>query len=179
MNSNKIALKLYASKTALPDSIRFVEVFHDWIKKGTLAELMIDVIEYGHVDRGPLVLFVGHESDYAIDLSEGRPGLSYLRKRVKSDATADAFALMDSFSRLLKVADLLSDDPRLGDFALGRKEVLLRLLDRLRAPNTAQTFAAERAEIESAAGTALGGSAHASHELDDPREAFAVRVRVG
>jgi len=177
MDSVKISLKLYA-KSALPESIRFVEVFHDWIKKGVLPELMIDVIEYGHVERGPLVLFVGHESDYAIEMSEGRPGLSYLRKRVASDMIGHAFALTDSVARVLKVADLLASDPRLDGFQLGRDEVLLRALDRLHAPNTDATFDATRSEIELIASATLGGKAKLTREAEDLREPFGVRIRV-
>lgn len=177
MNSNKIALKLYAESSPLPDTIRFVEVFHDWIKKGVLSELMIDVIEYGHVEQGPIVLFVGHESDYAIDMSEGRAGLSYLRKRVKSDAPGDTLALTDSFARVLNVADKLAADARLGGFTVGRSEVLLRLVDRLNAPNNDATWEASRSELELVASAALGGKAKLARELDDPREAFAVRIR--
>jgi hypothetical protein len=177
MNSNKIALKLYAKSSPLPDTIRFVEVFHDWIKKGVLSELMIDVIEYGHVERGPIVLFVGHESDYAIDMSEGRAGLSYLRKRVKADIPGDSLALTDSFARVLNVADKLATDERLGGFQVGRDEVLLRLVDRLNAPNTDATFEAARSELELVASAALGKSAKLTREADDPREAFAVRIR--
>lgn len=177
MNTHRIALKLYAEKAPLPDPIRFVEIFHDWIKRGVLAELMIDVIEYGHVERGPVVLFVGHESDYAIDMSEGRAGLSYLRKRVKADATGSSDALTDSFSRLLGVADKLATDERLGGFRLRRDEVLLRLVDRLNAPNTDATFDASRAEIQRVASAVLGPGVELTREADDPREAFAVRIR--
>jgi hypothetical protein len=177
MNSNKIALKLYAKSSPLPETIRFVEVFHDWIKKGVLPELMIDVIEYGHVERGPIVLFVGHESDYSIDMSEGRAGLSYLRKRVKSDIPGDSLALTDSFARVLNVADKLATDPRLGGFQVGRDEVLLRLVDRLNAPNSDATFDASRSEIELVASAALGKSAKLTREADDLREPFAVRIR--
>jgi hypothetical protein len=178
MNSNKISLKLYATSSPLPDTIRFVEVFHDWIKQSVLPELMIDVIEYGHVERGPIVLFVGHESDYAIEMSEGRPGLSYLRKRVKSDIPGDSLALTDSFARILNVADKLAADERLSGFRLGRGEVLLRVLDRLNAPNTDATYDGARSELELVASAALGGNAKLTREADDLREPFAVRIRV-
>ncbi len=172
MKSSKIWLKLYAEPGALPDPIRFVEVFHDWIKRDVLAELMFDVIEYGHVHHGPSVLFVGHESDYAIDLGEGRLGLSYQRKRAPADG-----ALGDSLRRLLDVAGKLEADPRLHGFRLGRSELLLRVLDRLNMPNGEGTFAEARGEIERTAREVLGAELSLEQELADLREPFGVRVR--
>ncbi|NUP11734.1 MAG: hypothetical protein HOW73_37280 [Polyangiaceae bacterium] len=175
MKSHKIALKLYVEGGSLPAHARFVEVFHDWIKDNVLDETMIDVVDYGHVHQGPIVLFVGHESDYAIDLGEGRAGLLYVRKRVSNDDPSSN--LDDALKRILAVAERLEKDPRLVGLAFGRREVLLRVLDRLRAPNVDGTFVEERAGIEAAFERALGKVA-VTREGSDAREPFTVRARV-
>jgi hypothetical protein len=175
MRSHKIALKLYARPGTLTEPTKFVEVFHDWIRDGALSEVMIDVADYGHVHHGPAVLFVGHESDYAIDLGEGRPGLVYLRKRVKDDD--EATRLQDAFARLLAVAARLEADLRLAPLAFDRREVLLKVLDRLETPNEPASLEREREEIGAVASRALGAEAALESAAPDPREPFTVRIR--
>lgn len=174
MKSHKIALKLYAKAGTVPPAAKFVEVFHDWIKDGVLKEVLIDVADYGHVHEGPHVLLVGHESDYALDFSESRPGLSYVRKRTKEDA--EATRLDDSFARVLGAAALLEKDARLAGLAFERNEVLLKVLDRLNAPNTTETYEVEKAEIETVATRHLGKAVTLSPEATDPRAPFTVRA---
>jgi len=175
MKSHKIALKLYARQGTLADASKFVEVFHDWIRDGVMSEVMIDVADYGHVHHGPAVLFVGHESDYAIDLGEGRPGLAYLRKRVKNDD--EGTRLADSFARLLAVAARLEADARLAPLSFERNEVRLLVYDRLHTPNEPASLEREREEVGRVAARALGGEVELEPASPDPREPFALRIR--
>lgn len=177
MKSHKISLKLYAKPDTLPAAAQFVAVFHDWIKEGALGETLIDVVDYGHVHHGPAVLLIGHESDLALDLSEGRPGLSYQRKRVAKDDPATR--LGDSLRRLLRAAARLESDPRLAGLGFEVDELLLRVLDRLHAPNELATYESERRGIEDALRGVFGASAALSREGLDPRAPFTVRARTG
>lgn len=176
MNSHKIWLKLYAQPAALPPAASFVAVFHDWIRDGALSETLIDVVDYGHVHQGPAVLLIGHESDYGLDLSEGRPGLTYQRKRVQADDPRAR--LGDSLRRLLGAAARLEADPRLAGLRFDLGELLLRVVDRLHAPNEELTFEAERGGIEAALCAAFGGAPRLAREGHDPREPFTVRARL-
>src|SRR3954452_22308966 len=108
MQPEKLQLKLYTDRATGISPEAFVVVFHNWIKKKLLPELMIDVANYGHVPKGPGVALIGHGSDYFIDEAEGRFGLLYSRKRTPPDA-ADRAA--DAFRRALHAAALLAADP--------------------------------------------------------------------
>src|SRR6185295_2046241 len=76
---------------AEPGEIRlgdFIPVFHRYIQTRALPELVIDVVDYTHVHRGPGVLLIGHEVDYGVDDGEGQLGVRVTRKRAGSVAPA-------------------------------------------------------------------------------------------
>jgi hypothetical protein len=174
LTAHKLQVKFYVADPNGLSLHPFVAIFHDWIKRRALDELLIDVADYGHVHRGPGVLLVGHAADYYLDLGEGRPGLLFSKKR---EAPAVEDRLADGFRRALAACELLEKEPELaGRLRFSTGEVLFRINDRLRAPNTADTFAALRPELAAFA-RRLYGEADVSlvHE-GSPRELFSVRV---
>ena len=179
MLSPRIFLKLYAEPNAVPPRAKVLEAWHGWIKNGALsasgaAEVLVDVVDYGHVHHAPAVLLVGHQADYALDESEGRPGLSYTRKRASDVPGA---RLADSMARLFRAAKLLEAEPLTAGLRFGTGEILLRVLDRLNAPNTRATWDADRDEIVQVMTEALGKGTEVVHVEGDPREPFTVRAR--
>jgi len=147
MDVHKIQLKLFFTPTngVRVSNDTFVRVFHRFIQDRVLPELMLDVATYEHVKDGPSVLFVGHGSDYYIDEGKGRTGLLYSRKR---EAPAPDARLGDAFRRALHVATLLERDPLIeGRVRFKTDEGLIRINDRLEAPNTPETFARLSPEI--------------------------------
>jgi len=172
--AHKLQVKFYLAdpKDFALDPV--VAIFHDWIKRRALDELLIDVADYGHVHRGPGVLLVGHAADYYLDLGEGRPGLLFSRKR---EARAADERLSDGFRRALAACELLEKEPQLaGKVRFSTDEVLLRINDRLRAPNTAETFASVRPELEAFARRLYAGADVSLVHEGSPRELFSVRV---
>ena len=149
MEPEKLQIKLYTDRATGISPEAFVVVFHNWIKKKLLPELMIDVANYAHVPRGPGVALIGHGNDYFIDEGDGRLGLLYSRKRGAPDAGQ---RIADAFRRTLYAASLLEGDAALA--AGGAKvsfrtdEVQLRVNDRLAAPNDDATFAALKPELD-------------------------------
>ena len=170
MRTERIQLKLYADAGGVGDPERFVPIFHDWIRSGLLGEVLVDVARYGHVRHGPAVILVGHLSDYAIDLSEGRPGLLTTRKRGAAD---DADRISNVARHALRAADLLERQAPGLRFATG--ELLLRAPDRLHVPNSPETFEAERAGLQRDLAP-LFGDVELAHE-GGPVEPFTVRIR--
>lgn len=176
MDATKIWLKLYAS-APLPDGPVFIAVLHDFIRRQELDELMVDVVDYGHVQDGPRVLFVGHEGNYAIDHGEGRPGLAYQRKRARTTGDGSfAASLVDSLRRTLDIAARLQKEATLASFQLGTGEIVLRIADRLRAPNTASSFELVKADLEAAARQLWGDGATVTYEPGDGAGLFAARL---
>jgi hypothetical protein len=157
MKAQKLQLKIFA----MPDSARaiepeaFIAVFHRWIQKRLLPELVIDVANYVHVPHGPGVVLIGHGSDYFMDQGEGRLGLLHNRKRL---GPPPADRLADLARRTLHVAALLEGDPALsGKLRFATNELDFRINDRLAAPNNDETFAAVKPELEGLAGRIFAG----------------------
>lgn len=176
MNATKISLKLYA-RGALPEASLFVATFHDLVRRREPNELMIDVVDYGHVHEGPAVLFVGHESDYAVDHGEGRAGLVYQRKRAPTPGDGSFAAhLGDALRRAIGFAARLEKEPALAGLRFGADEILLRIADRLHAPNEEATFTALQPDLRGAA-ERLWGGAKVTYEPGDGRGMFAARLQ--
>jgi hypothetical protein len=161
-----------------PESL--VPVFHEWIRRGAVEGLLLDVARYAHVHHGPGVLLIGHEGDYSVDLAGGRPGLRYTLKRDAPGTPRELVAR--ALRRLSGAAAELAEAPGL---AADPSELTVQLIDRLRAPNTPETLAALGPEV--AAGIAdvvadadVAGGARVALELvdEDPRAPFAVRARI-
>lgn len=172
----RIGVKLYAEDPAAVRPDRFIPVFHGWIQRGAVPGLLIDVADYAHVPQGPGVMLIGHEADHAIDLGEGRPGVLYQRKR-DLDGT-----LEERIGAALDAAEIaaaeLEADPDAGGLRFGRDELLVRILDRLAAPNAPATLEAVRPALLAALERRRPGAALSLEHVDDPKGPFAVRVRL-
>ncbi|MFO0618155.1 MAG: hypothetical protein U0414_36520 [Polyangiaceae bacterium] len=168
--SAKIGVTLFATG-AMPEGHAFIEVFHEWIKRRELDELMIDVADYGHVHGGPSVYFCGHESDYAIVRSV-TPGLFYRRKRAPASALP---AARDGLVRAARVAGKLEREPKLAGLAFDPARFEVSYLDRLHAPNTKDAAVAAEAELRAAI-EPIVGRLRVTRVEGDPRRPLALAV---
>ena len=142
MELHRISCKLYAEDPGAigPGAAEYIPVFHRWIQGGELSGLLIDVADYGHVASGPGVMLIGHESDRSLDLSEGRPGFVYARKRDASGSVVDRVAQV--IREASEGAARIEGETALEkDVHFGTRELRLVIADRLKAPNTDRTFA--------------------------------------
>jgi hypothetical protein len=173
MNANKLQIKLFTD--AAPPLASFTPVFHAFIKRHTLGELLIDVANYAHVPDGPGVGIVGHGSDFFMDQTEGRLGLLYSRKRL---APPPAQRLSDAFRRAINMARLLETDPNLaGKVRFRTDEWLFRINDRLAAPNTDDAFVAIRPTLQAFFADLFTGVTCDLEPVGEPRQLFAVRIK--
>jgi hypothetical protein len=173
----RIGAKLYAENPDVVDLPAYIPLFHGWIQSRELDGVPIDVADYAHVPEGPGVMLIGHEADRALDVGEGRPGVLYQRKR-EGEGT-----LQQRLAAAIAAADWMADaieaDPAAGGVRFGRDEILLRVNDRLAAPNEDATLEALRPAIEAALATVRPGRAASVERVaDDPGGPFRVRVRL-
>lgn len=173
----RIGAKLYAENPEAVDLGSYIGVFHGWIQRGILDGVPIDVADYAHVPDGPGVMLISHEADRAIDMGEGRPGVLYQRKRdLEGTLEQRVRAVLEAAER---TAQAVEDDPAAGSVRFGRDEILVRVLDRLNAPNEDATLDALRPALEVALAAVHPGRAVSLERVaDDPRGPFAVRVRL-
>ncbi|MBI3202771.1 MAG: hypothetical protein HYZ29_14625 [Myxococcales bacterium] len=135
MKARRIELSIPIEAGTLPDPEAVVPVFHAIIRDGSLGEVLVDVARYGHVKNAPAVVLVGHASDYVIEVTPEGLRFAAVRKR---DAAPDDRRLLDVAERLLAAAQQVQ--AALPAVRFRTDELRIRVLDRLNAPNTPETF---------------------------------------
>lgn len=173
---HRISVKFYFEDLSV-DVEEFIPVFHRWIRENVVPnELLLDVADYKHIVDGPAILLVGHEADYVVDLTGGKPGFQYVRKR---DLGADLpEALATTLAQALNGIKLAETDVELqGKLKLRTDAATIVLLDRLNYPNRSPNGsggddAGEAAQGKLAENLAalFGGDATVTRVENDARE---------
>lgn len=175
MNATKISVKLYAAEAQGEALDSYIPVFHRFIQKGSLDEMVFDVADYTHVPHGTGVLLVGHACDYAIDQGEGRPGLMYTRKR---DLPLGAPLVRDALSRVLRARDILAGESDVkGPRSFGTKEILFQFPERLHVQNDDAGFAQVKPAVEAALKELLPGATYSLTREGEVRQPLTVRAQ--
>src|SRR5258707_4016277 len=104
----RVQVKFFVENPAGLDLTLFAGIFQRWIQQNKLEGQMIDVADYLHVPDGPGIVFIGDETDYAIEQT-GRLGLLTTRKRQHTAKVQDQ--LRDAFRLGLTACSLLQDEP--------------------------------------------------------------------
>lgn len=173
----RIGAKLYAENPGVIVPDDYVPLFHSWIQRRFLDGTPIDVADYKHVPDGPGIMLIGHEADRALDMGEGRPGVLYQRKRDGEGTLEERFAA--AIAAVDRTAADIEGDPAAGGIRFGRDEILLRINDRLRAPDDDATLEELRPAILAALATVRPGrEAELERVTDDARGPLTIRVRL-
>ena len=179
MTPRRISAKLFAlpDPAAAPELRPFIGLFHRFIQEDALDGLLLDVADYGHVPAGPGVILIGHDVDYAIDLTHGRAGLLTTRKRHPDLPLGEL--LRDTLRRALIAVQQVEADASAGlRFATG--EIELRFVDQLAAPSTQEAYESVCKEIEPVAVRLFGASGFelARARAEEPRPILTVTLSV-
>ena len=175
MELQHVNVKLFVEDAQAVDLDAVVKVFHRWVSEQSMDELLIDVADYRHVPQGPGIVLVGHEADYALDNTDGICGLRYNRKAPVDGSNADR--LNQAWQTACKACDLLEAEfPAL---KFNREQFDVFINDRALAPNTSETLAACREELDSFATSTVGAGATVTHDDSDSRRLFGVTVKAG
>ena len=172
----RLCVKFYFDDLSV-DVETFISVFHRWIREDVVPnELLMDVADYKHILDGPAILLVGHEADYIIDMTDGRPGLLYVRKRELGSDLSEALAT--TLSQALNGVKLTETDLELkGKLKLRTDTATIVFLDRLNYPNGASNGngaapASESAQTQLSENLSVlfGGDATITRVDNDARE---------
>jgi hypothetical protein len=177
MDSYKLAVKLFVENPSDLKTVDFIPVFHRWIQTRALdGHQLIDVADYGHVHQGPGTVLVSHEANIHADVEGGRLGLFYIRKYTIEGSFADRLKVV--FTNALKAASLLEKEPALaGKIKFRTDEALFQINDRLNAPNTPQTFAEVKGDLNAFLQKLYGGASVELIYHPDPQRLFEVGIR--
>ena len=182
MQSHKFSLKFFlhdaGAVTALPGQA-FLHVFHSWIQRQAVPDhVLIDVADYHHVPDGPGTVLVSHEANIHLDHTEGRPGLLYVRKQPYVDAGTPRDRLRATFRAALAACDLLEQEPAVeGRVRFSTGEIVLRVHDRLLAPNTPATFDNLKPDLEAVLSELYAGSDVAIEHRPSAEKLFEVGIK--
>lgn len=175
MKSEKLQIKFFARPTEHFELESIVPVFHRFIREHAFDELLIDVADYKHVKNGPGIVLIGDANDYYLDQGEARSGLMFSRKRHGSGPEG---RLREGFARALRACSLLEAAPELaGKLTFQTDEILIRLPDRLRAPNDDAGFAEASAEVGALLDKLYGPGNHVIERGPATPEPLSLRVR--
>lgn len=180
MDSHKLIVKFFSED---PDPVPlsdFVPVFHGFIQAKAIPDhLLIDVADYQHVHHGPGIALVSHEGNFYADTGEGRLGLMYQRKQPVPGTRSLGERLAHAVAAALRACVRLEDEPALGGRVRFRTdELLLRVNDRLLAPNTPETFRAVEPGLRAFVSELYPGDEVTLEPRHAPQTLFEVRVRV-
>lgn len=175
MIAEQLMVKFFVEDASTLDLGELIPVFHGWIQNRRLDELLIDVADYRHVHQGPGVILVGHGTIWAMDGGEGRLGLQHTRKRFASGTPEKR--LETAFRSALTACVRLEEEPSLkGRLRFRGNELLIRLNDRLNAPNTGETLATVKPEFEGFLGRLYAGTGFTLKHRSGPEEMFGLEV---
>lgn len=170
---HRMSVKFYFDELSV-DVEEFIPVFHRWIREDVVPnELLLDVADYKHIIGGPAILLVGHEADYVVDLTGGKPGFLYVRKR---DLGADLpGALATTLAQALNGIRLAETDVELqGKLKLRTDAATIVLLDRLnypnQSPNGSDAGQAAQGQLAENLADLFGGDATVTRVENDARE---------
>jgi len=173
METHKIIVKFFVEDASRIRGEQFLPIFHSWIQQKAIPEhLLIDVADYQHVTGGPGTVLVAHEANFSMDREEGRLGLLYTRKQPGAGDFFDR--LKQSFRACLQGCARLEGDTQL---RFTTNECVVRLNDRLLAPNNAQTYAAVEPNLRKLVDQLYGNSdTHLEHR-PHPQRLFEVQIK--
>ena len=178
MQLQHVNVKIYLDGDLRVDAGRIIEVFHHWIQEQTLDELLIDVADYRHVPDGPGILLAGHDALYSMDHTGGRWGLRYNRRTVLEGSNEER--IRQAFEAAAWACALLEEELR-DDAPLrfSRTEFEVFVNDRALAPNTSETYAAYKADLEAFARSLLGSEDFELEHHKGSHNRLAVTVHLG
>jgi hypothetical protein len=177
---SRVCVKVYAPDPgrAIDEAAVYVPIFHEWIRKGDLGVVAIDVTDYAHVPDSPGIMLVAHEIAFSLDRADGRFGLLGQRRTpIEGGAVA---SITTSLRQVLNFAERLQAEPQLnGVLNFDFSTVRIESNDRLNGPNTDEGYASFEPAVREALSIAFPGSTVAiSRVQNDPRDRLAVEATI-
>jgi len=175
MDLYKFGIKFFADAEDL-DILKLIPIYHRWIQKSALDDLLIDVADYTHVPNGPGVMLIAHEGNYALDETGHARGIVYYSKQpLDGELTA---RLAQVARKALQAAQLMSADAELGGaLKVPGNRLEFFANDRLAAPNTDAAYAELEPALKKFLERLFAGAPYTVARASDPKERLSVRVQ--
>ena len=176
MDLQHVSVKFFVAGDLSVEQMRFIEIFHAWIRDHRLDELLLDVADYRHVPQGPRVLLVGHDADYCIEDIGNRWGLRYKRKSAVEGSNAGRLvqAIGAAAGAALKLEEDTAAD---GSLKFDTREFEISINDRALAPNRPESYAECQSDIHDCIAKILGHDDFSMTPESDPRRVFGLLIK--
>lgn len=181
MSTCKYDLKVFLAEPEQLDLEACIPIFHRWIQAQALDEVLIDVADYRHVHHGPGIILIAHDAHYAMDRANGQPGLLYSRRRETHPTRRALTGVQERLASVLQCAlvacQQLEAEPALQGCCRFRGDVLLlRLNDRLHAPNTPEAYDAFQQHLAPFLARLYPSAQVAVEQVGEPTAALTMRI---
>ena len=121
-------------------------------------------------------MLVAHEANIYLDRFDGKQGLTYARKTPLDGSFSDRLRFV--FRAALEACQLLEADSALPGVKFRVSEADFKINDRLLAPNTPETYASVKPDLEKFAKALYGGNVTLEHR-GNAKQLFEVAIRAG
>ena len=177
MNTHKIAVKFYMDKGQDIAPETWFKTFNKWISANAGPDVLIDVVDYSHVQNGQVTLLVGHEYDVSIDDADGKRGVLFNLKRTAEEGDF-AQHLSAAVKQACEMRRRIETDGDVGDqVAFRGNEVCLILNDRLQTPNADETVQAIQTDLDAVLGKLYGDAKVSISRRDDAKARLTLDVQ--
>lgn len=171
-----VNIKIFAKTGRDVDVADAIPVFHRWIQKRALPELLIDVADYSHVPEGPGVLLIAHEANYSLDYARDQLGLLYNRKAQGSGDAQEELA--QAYDAAMIACQRLEQEPEFqGKLQFDSHHLEIVFNDRLLHPNTDESWNRVKPEAERFFDRRFGAGQYHLERRGEPRERLRATVR--
>lgn len=174
INLQNIQWKIHLDETTVGDPHDWFKVFATWIPDS--PEVFVDVADYTHVEDGPVIFLSGHYECYSLDATGRRHGLLYERRQPAEGTNAEKLA--GSLKTTLAHAAAVEGDKTFKTapkFLAGDVKFIVN--NRAVAPNTDETLAALKPELDALLSAVYGAGNYALEREPDARQRFIVHVK--
>ena len=168
MDIQRIHLKLLTSPPPDFSLDPFLSIFARQRQDVESVEGWLDLADYAHMSKGTGMLLAGRRANFSVDLGDPAPGFLYGTKTGLQGPIKQR--VLETFSRCLALVEVLLTQPEYPkslEPLWGSWQLIIN--DRLNAPNTDNTDAVLRVEIESALDFLFGPVAYKAEREHDLR----------
>ena len=170
----KIAVKVFAETGNEIPLTDFIDVFHGWIQAS--AGVYHDVADYSHMQEGAGIVLVAKDANVSIDETGNRRGLLYNQKARLNGSNHEK--IHNVFRLAFENCLRLEGEPALqGKLKFSKDELVFFINDRLVAPNTDETLATLRPDLERVVRDLVGDATFTLEHNPDRRQRFSVMIR--
>lgn len=176
MSFQKLGIKVYVKNSEGLDLQSFMVTFNDWIRDNAIPGVLIDVADYTHMHKGPGVVLVSHEANWALDNQAGEPGMLVSWKLDREGSLDEKIQHVHEL--VTRACDLIEKSSRHQGVQFDRSWFKVFVNDRLNAPANEESYQQLEKALEKFVASTFKNQKPTFKRNEDLRKRVAVSVRL-